>query len=64
MTKFAPLAARVLKERPGQPEYRRAGLIAKLFRVAQARSEARDRSNRASVLRQDDWIDKFLPGVG
>jgi preprotein translocase subunit SecA len=64
VTKFAPLAAKILKERPGQPEFRRAGLIARLFRVAQARSEARDRSNRASVLSQDDWIDKFLPGVG
>ena len=33
-----------------------------LFRLAQRRAEARDRRNRASVLRQDDWIDKHLPG--
>ncbi|MBL8762493.1 MAG: hypothetical protein JNL50_14455 [Phycisphaerae bacterium] len=33
-----------------------------LFRLAQGRSEKRDRINRASVLRQDDWMDKYLPG--
>ncbi|NUQ51766.1 MAG: hypothetical protein HUU19_03620 [Phycisphaerales bacterium] len=33
-----------------------------LFRLAQSRSEKRDRINRASVLRQDDWMDKYLPG--
>lgn len=33
-----------------------------LFRLAQRRSEKRDRINRASVLRQDDWVDKYLPG--
>ncbi len=40
------------------------GLAARLFRLAQRRSEGRDRTNRAQVLRQDDWIDKHLPGVG
>jgi preprotein translocase subunit SecA len=34
-----------------------------LFRVAQRRAEARARRNRSSVLRQDDWIDKHLPGM-
>ena len=33
-----------------------------LFRAAQRSSEARARRNRASVLRQDDWIEKNLPG--
>jgi preprotein translocase subunit SecA len=33
-----------------------------IYRVAQRRAEARARRNRASVLRQDDWIDKHLPG--
>jgi preprotein translocase subunit SecA len=37
-------------------------LVARLFRYAQRQSEARDRRNRAGVLRQDDWIDKYLPG--
>jgi hypothetical protein len=35
-----------------------------VFRLAQRRNERKDRSNRAAVLRQDDWIDKNLPGVG
>jgi len=38
-------------------------LVARLFRYAQRQSEARDRRNRAGVLRQDDWIDKYLPGT-
>lgn len=48
----------------GTGEIRNPGLSARVFRLAQGRSEARDRLNRASVLRQDDWIDKHLPGVG
>jgi preprotein translocase subunit SecA len=38
-------------------------LVARLFRYAQRQSEARDRRTRAGVLRQDDWIDKYLPGT-
>jgi preprotein translocase subunit SecA len=64
VTKFMPLAARILKERPGHPEFGSTGFLARLFRHAQARSEAKDRQNRAAVLKQDDWIDKHLPGVG
>ena len=64
VTKFASLAARILKERPGHPEFSSTSLLGQLFRHAQARSEAKDRRNRASVLKQDDWIDKHLPGVG
>lgn len=33
-----------------------------LFRLAQHRAEARARRSRQAVLRQDDWIDKNLPG--
>ncbi|MCB9844677.1 MAG: hypothetical protein H6811_01640 [Phycisphaeraceae bacterium] len=33
-----------------------------VFRMAQRRNETRDRRNRANVLRQDDWIEKNLPG--
>ncbi len=33
-----------------------------LFRLAQMRAEARGRRSRADVLRQDDWIDKHMPG--
>ncbi len=32
------------------------------FELAQRRSEAFARRNREGVLRQDDWIDKYLPG--
>lgn len=34
-----------------------------IFRLAQNRAEARDRRNRAAVLKQDDWMDKYLPGM-
>jgi preprotein translocase subunit SecA len=36
--------------------------LAGLFRLAQRSAEARARRNRAAVLRQDDWIEKNLPG--
>ncbi len=39
-------------------------VLARLFRYAQIRWESRDRRNRGAVLRQDDWIDRHLPGVG
>jgi len=54
----------VLRNRPGPAEFRNGRLIASLFRVAQHRAEANDRRNRANVLRQDDWVDKHLPGAG
>ena len=34
-----------------------------LMRVAQRSAEARARRNRAEVLKQDDWIEKHLPGM-
>lgn len=37
-------------------------LAARVFRLAQRRSEAFARRGREAVLRQDDWIDKYLPG--
>lgn len=37
-------------------------LAARAWRLAQWRAEARSRRNRAGVLRQDDWIEKHLPG--
>jgi preprotein translocase subunit SecA len=33
-----------------------------VFRLAQKRSEARARRSRGEVLRQDDWIEKYMPG--
>jgi preprotein translocase subunit SecA len=38
-------------------------LAVRLFRLAQRRAEARARRNRAEVLKQDDWIEKHLPGM-
>jgi preprotein translocase subunit SecA len=40
----------------------RLRLAVALFKLAQRRSEARDRTSRSAVLKQDDWIDKHLPG--
>jgi hypothetical protein len=34
-----------------------------IFALAQSRSEAHDRRSRESVLRQDDWVDKYMPGM-
>lgn len=34
-----------------------------VFLLAQRRAEARARTMRAEVLRQDDWIEKHLPGM-
>jgi preprotein translocase subunit SecA len=61
--RYAPFLGRVLRERSREPELSSAGVAARLFRLAQRRSEAKDRRNRAAVLHQDDWIDKHLPGA-
>ncbi|MBX3385371.1 MAG: hypothetical protein KF768_02240 [Phycisphaeraceae bacterium] len=39
---------------------RRQGAM--VLRLAQRRAEAKARRNRAEVLKQDDWIEKHLPG--
>ncbi|MBK7406362.1 MAG: hypothetical protein IPJ41_17620 [Phycisphaerales bacterium] len=36
--------------------------VGRLFRLAQRRSEAHARHGREAVLRQDDWMEKYLPG--
>ncbi len=61
---FARSAAAVAKTRAGGPELSGGSGNRAIFALAQRRSQARDRRNRAGVLRQDDWIDKNLPGVG
>ena len=38
-------------------------LIRRLFRLAQRHSEAFARRGREAVLRQDDWMEKYLPGA-
>jgi preprotein translocase subunit SecA len=62
--RFVPRVAAALAARMSGPESAGTGVVGRVFRYAQSRSEARDRRNRSSVLRQDDWIDKHLPGIG
>jgi len=61
---YAPRLARALRGLGGGAELTgtaRARAVA-VFRLAQRRAERRGRLSRAEVLRQDDWIDKHLPG--
>jgi preprotein translocase subunit SecA len=46
----------------GSQELRGHPFAARIFKLAQRRAEAHARRNREAVLRQDDWIDKYLPG--
>lgn len=63
---YAPRLVRGLQAWVG-PEGELAGLRARvaraLFSLAQRRAERRARLSRAAVLRQDDWIEKYLPGL-
>ncbi len=62
---FAPRLAKALFAAAGtRDEAPRRRLALAMFALAQRRSQARDRRNRAAVLRQDDWVEKHLPGVG
>lgn len=61
--KHAPRLAILLRNRSRDSELKSVDLASRLFRLAQSRSEGKDRTNRAAVLRQDDWIDKNLPGA-
>ncbi len=44
-------------------ELRSTRVALAVFRVAQRRAEHLARVSRAAVLRQDDWIEKYLPGA-
>ena len=59
---YAPRLAEAARGRTRSQELTGDRLVTGLFRFAQRRAEARARRNRAAVLRQDDWIDKHLPG--
>ncbi|MGD1914802.1 MAG: hypothetical protein ACFCBV_01260 [Phycisphaerales bacterium] len=58
---MAPLAA-FIRRRTAREEISRDRLARFAVRQAQKKAEARDRINRGHVLRQDDWIEKHLPG--
>ncbi|MCC7388893.1 MAG: hypothetical protein IT431_09000 [Phycisphaerales bacterium] len=47
----------------GGEEITGSPLVRRLFRLAQRRSEAHARRGREAVLRQDDWMEKYLPGA-
>ncbi len=65
VSRHTPHLARWLAVRTGGGDELSDPRLARLlFRLAQRRSEARDRRNRGSVLRHDDWIEKHLPGSG
>jgi len=54
-----------LLARGGPDELRGAALAAgrRVFRFAQRANELRDRTMRGEVLKQDDWMEKHLPGL-
>lgn len=62
--KHAPRLGTMLAARYPVSELPASRLVEWVFRHAQRKSQNRDRINRAGVLRQDDWIDKHLPGSG
>lgn len=62
--RFTRKPAKLMRARMTGAEMGPATMVSRLFRFAQWRSEARDRTNREGVLRQDDWIEKNLPGSG
>ncbi|MCW5764752.1 MAG: hypothetical protein KIT68_02105 [Phycisphaeraceae bacterium] len=61
----APRGAAVLRAMARAEELRGRLLHAAraLMRLAQRRSERRDRASRAQVLKQDEWVDKHIPGM-
>ena len=58
----APRLAGALGRRTRAEEVGAGRATLGVFRLAQRRAEARARRSRAGVLRQDDWIEKNLPG--
>ncbi len=58
----APKAGAYLASRSASDEIRATRLVRAVLRNAQRTAEARARRNRASVLKQDDWIDQYMPG--
>ncbi|MEL6497007.1 MAG: hypothetical protein AAF937_07195 [Planctomycetota bacterium] len=61
-SRFAPNLAALASRRSGPAERSGDRLAASALQLAQRRSESRDRRSRASVLRQDDWLEQHMPG--
>lgn len=64
VTKYAPSLAKWMRLHTLGEELASTPWARGMYRLAQRRNERKDRANRGAVLRQDDWIDKNLPGVG
>lgn len=62
VTRFAPAFAAWVAGRAGYDELTGSRVAGSVFRLAQARSEARDRRGRAQVMKQDDWVERYMPG--
>jgi len=59
---YAPKLGGASRARARREEMTGDATVTKVFQLAQRRAEGRARRNRGAVLRQDDWIDKHLPG--
>ena len=60
-SQFAPHLAE-MASRHGEEELTGSRLAQTVLSIAQSRSESRDRRSRKSVLKQDDWIERYMPG--
>ncbi len=58
----APSLAAFIRRRTAREEVSSDRLARLAIRQSQKKAEHRDRINRGHVLRQDDWIEKHLPG--
>jgi preprotein translocase subunit SecA len=64
LRKFVKWPSHLIRQRFPRSELTDVPGILQLLSWSQWRAQAHDRRNRDSVLKQDDWIDKHLPGVG
>lgn len=63
VTKYAPNLGEVVASRANYDELSGSRIAERVFKMAQSRSEARDRRGRTQVMRQDDWVDRYMPSV-
>lgn len=63
VTKYARPAGEFVAGRANFEELTGSRLAEWVFRLAQKRSETRDRRGRTQVMRQDDWVDRYMPSV-
>ncbi len=62
VTRFVPAFGAWVAGRANYDELTGSRMTTLVFRVAQSRSEGRDRRGRTQVMRQDDWVDRYMPG--